>query len=880
VPLVTKARSLLRNLFSPREADSDLAQELRSHLDLLTQEKIRNGVSADEAQRAARIELGGIEQVKEQVREERIGNWLRSIIPDCRFALRQLRKHPGFTAIAILTLALGIGANAAMFSILDAVLIRPLPYPHAERLVKADVYDLKSGGRIGETSYPAFQDWSEQNHFFGYLAAYEDKSLNLAGTFRPERVKGQAVTADFFETLGIQPYRGRTFASARNRQAAVLSYSRWSRSFASDPGAVGKSITLDGYSYEVIGVMPPRFQFPDPQTELWILITPVRPDLREEITARGNLEMRVIGRLSANASLSQAQAEMTAIADRLAQKYPNADRDLGVRLVPLQEYMVGSFRPALLILMGSAALVLLIACANIGTLLLARASARQPEIAIRASLGGSRRRIMAQLLTESLLLAGLGGILGALLAFWLTGVLAAWAPIEITGISSARIDLRVLLFAAMVSVSAGIVFGLAPAWQISRGQLNTTLKRTGRATEQHKFNAKVMVVAEIALSLVLLTAAGLLGKSLLLLSQVNPGFRTDHLLTVEVYRSMADKNRESNWKNWTGFYQQLLARIQALPGVDAAGATLALPIQGRSWTVGFKIPGHAYQSSLVDQPQAEARIVSNNYFDVMKIPLRSGRYFSEHDRKDSQHVAIINESVARLHWPSEDPVGHFIEMPAFGAGRCEIVGVVADIRQGNLGSEPAPAIYVPYTQEIMPWQTLVIRTKTDPMNLATSIRQEVAALDPQQPVARIATMDQLMESSTAQPRFRAFLLGSFAGIALLLSAIGIYGVMAYAVSRRTREIGVRMAVGARPVDILKLVFGESMTMTLRGVAFGLAGAFAVVRVMKSMLFGVTSTDPLTFAGVTLVLCSVALLATYIPAWRAMRVNPTVALRYE
>jgi putative ABC transport system permease protein len=529
--------------------------------------------------------------------------------------------------------------------------------------------------------------------------------------------------------------------------------------------------------------------------------------------------------------------------------------------------------------MGSAALVLLIACANIGTLLLARAAARRPEIAIRSTMGATRRRILAQLLTENLLLAVAGGVLGALLAFSLMGVLVTWSPKEIPRISSAHIDLPVLMFTGLVSVLAGILFGLAPAWQISQGDLNASLRQTGRSLEARRPLTQIMVVAEFAMSLVLLAAAGLLGKSLLLLDQVDPGFRSDHLLTVEIYRSMLNGSADANWRNWTGFYQQLLARIQALPGVDSAGATLALPIQGRVWNSSFKIDGRPF-GRLSEQPQADVRIVSNNYFGVMKIPLRSGRYFSEYDTKDSLHVAVINEALARLYWPNEDAVGRFIEMGAFGAGHCEIVGVVADIRQTSLSDEPAPGVYVPFTQECMPWQTLVVRTKNDPMGLAALIRHEVAALDPEQPVARIATMDELMEASTAQPRFRTFLLGSFAGIALLLSAIGIYGVMAYTVSRRTREIGVRMALGARPVDILTLIFGESMTLTLLGILLGLIGAVAVTRVMKSLLFEVTSTDPFTFTGVTLLLCGVALFASYIPARRAMSVSPIVALRDE
>jgi putative ABC transport system permease protein len=804
---------------------------------------------------------------------------VETIVQDVRYSVRTLTKAPVFTIVAVLILAFGIGANSAVFSILDAVLIRPLPYPNAERLVKADVYDLKSGDFYGKTSYPDFADWSEQSHLFNRLAAYEDKTFNLAGTLQPEHVKGQVVSSAFFETLGVEPLQGRSLASSRNQQAVVLSFSLWSRSFRSDPRAIGRSITLDGYNYEIVGVMPRGFQFPDPQTELWVSITSVRPDLREEIAARGNLEMSVIGRLTANVTLFQAQAEIAVIAHRLEQKYPDSNRDLGVRLVPLQEAVVGKFRSALLILMGSAALVLLIACANIGTLLLARAAARRPEIAIRSTMGATRRRILAQLLTENLLLAVAGGVLGALLAFSLMGVLVTWSPKEIPRISSAHIDLPVLMFTGLVSVLAGILFGLAPAWQISQGDLNASLRQTGRSLEARRPLTQIMVVAEFAMSLVLLAAAGLLGKSLLLLDQVDPGFRSDHLLTVEIYRSMLNGSADANWRNWTGFYQQLLARIQALPGVDSAGATLALPIQGRVWNSSFKIDGRPF-GRLSEQPQADVRIVSNNYFGVMKIPLRSGRYFSEYDTKDSLHVAVINEALARLYWPNEDAVGRFIEMGAFGAGHCEIVGVVADIRQTSLSDEPAPGVYVPFTQECMPWQTLVVRTKNDPMGLAALIRHEVAALDPEQPVARIATMDELMEASTAQPRFRTFLLGSFAGIALLLSAIGIYGVMAYTVSRRTREIGVRMALGARPVDILTLIFGESMTLTLLGILLGLIGAVAVTRVMKSLLFEVTSTDPFTFTGVTLLLCGVALFASYIPARRAMSVSPIVALRDE
>jgi putative ABC transport system permease protein len=798
-----------------------------------------------------------------------------SLSQDVRYALRQLLKNPGFTAVAVLSLALGIGANTAVFSILDAVLIRPLPYPNAEQLVKVNTYNLKSGDLYGKTSYPDFVDWSEQNHFFRKIAAYEEKVFNLAGIPQPERIRGEVVSSDFFETLGVQPYKGRSLAAGFNQQTVVLSYLLWSKSFGSDLGVIGRSITLDGYAYEVIGIMPPSFQFPDPQTEIWVAITSVRPDLREEMTTRGNLGMSVVGRLAADLTSSQAQAGMTGIASGLARKYPASNRDLGVRLVPLREDVVGNFRPALLILMGSAALVLLVACANIGTLLLSRAAARQSEIAIRFSLGATRRRIIWHLLSESLLLAIIGGTLGVLGAFFLMHVLIAWAPIDIPRISSAHIDVAVLVFTCLVSSLAGILFGLGPAWQISRNYPEASLKQSARDARERKSLTRILVITEFALSLVLLAAAGLLGKSLLLLYRGDPGFRTDHLLTVEVHRSISDQDKRS----WTEFYQQLLARIEALPGVESAGATLALPIEGQSWNVGFKVDGDAYMS-FFDQPEAEARIVSNNFFDVLKIPLRRGRYFSDHDTKDSPHVAVINEVVARTYWPNQDPVGRFLDMRAFGIGRCEIVGIVGNVRQNKLTDEPSPGIYIPSTQATMPWQTLVIRTKNDPGTLNAAIRREVWALDPEQPVGRIATMDQLLEASTTQQRFRAFLLGSFAVIALLLSGVGIFGVMAYAVSLRIREIGVRMALGARPVDMFALIFAESMTLVSLGVLLGLAGAYGVTRALNSLLFEVSSTDPFTFAAVTVLLCAVAVLASYVPARRAMRVDPMVALRYE
>ena len=810
---------------------------------------------------------------------------------DVRFGWRALRKSPGYTITAITTLALGIGLNTAMFSVIHAVLLKPLPFPSPELLVKADTYDLKSGTFYGNSSYPDFADWRKATGpILQSLSACEEKSFNFIGGSEPQHVKGEVVSSDFFETLGVQPELGRSLANFENQQSVVLSHSLWSRSFASNSQIVGQAINLDDNSYQVVGVMPQSFEFSDAcaaarysvgtETQLWVSINASRPDFREEMTKRGNFGFSVIGRLRPKVRLSQAQAAMDTVARGVAQQYPSDGGDLGVRLVPLHENMVGKIRPVLLILMGSVALVLLIACANITNLLLARSAVRGTEIAIRVSLGASRRRIITQVVTESLLLALAGGAAGALLAYLLTGAWASWMLEDFPQVNLVHVNLPVLAFTLLISIFAGLVFGFASAWELSRRDVNLQLKEGGWHAGRRSRLSKLIVVSEIALSVVLLAGAGLLAKSLFLLHRADPGFRTDHLLTVEVYRSISrDTSPDALWRNWTGFFREVLTRIEALPGVESAGATLALPIQGKSWEVTFSIDGRPYSDG-AHQPEADARIVSNNYFNVMGILLRSGRFFSEEDTRQSPHVAVINEALARRYWPGEDPNGHFVEFPAFGAGRCQIVGVVADIRQVELSQEPPPGIYLPYTQEIMPWQTLVIRTKTDPISMVSAVRQEVFKLDPQQPVARVATLDQLIAVSTAQPRSRTALLGGFAIVALFLTAIGIHGVMAYVTSQRTHEIGVRMALGALPSQVLVLVLRQGLVMVSAGLFAGTFGALALTRLLASLLFNTTATDPLTFAAVVLLLTLVATAACSIPARRAACTDPSLALHRE
>ncbi|HET8965906.1 MAG TPA: ABC transporter permease, partial [Candidatus Acidoferrum sp.] len=536
---------------------------------------------------------------------------------DLRFGLHSFRKLPGYTITAIITLALGIGLNTAMFSVLHAVLLKPLPFPSPELLVKVDTYDLKSGTFYGNSSYPDFADWrNATSPFLQSLSACEEKSFNFIGGSEPQHIKGEVVSSDFFETLGVQPELGRSLANFENQQSVVLSHSLWAHSFASNSRVIGQAIDLDGNSYQVVGVMPQGFQFSDAcaaarysvgtETQMWVSINASRPDFREEMTKRGNLGFAVIGRLRPKVPFSQAQAAIDTVARRLAQLYPNADGELAVRLVSLRENMVGRIRPALLILMGSVALVLVIACANISNLLLARSAVRGTEIAIRVSLGASRRRIVTQLVTESLLLALAGGAAGTLLAYLLIGAWASWMPEDFPQVNPVHVNLPVLAFTLLISIFAGLVFGLAPAWELSRRDVSLQLKEGGWHAGRRSRLSKLIVVSEIALSVVLLAGAGLLAKSLFLLHRVDPGFRTDHLLTVEVYRSISrDATPDALWRNWTGFYREVLTRIEGLPGVESAGATLALPIQGKSWKVNFSIDGRP-SSDGAHQPEADA----------------------------------------------------------------------------------------------------------------------------------------------------------------------------------------------------------------------------------------------------------------------------------
>jgi putative ABC transport system permease protein len=798
--------------------------------------------------------------------------WEDEMFQDMRFGLRMLLKHPGFTLIAVLTLALGIGANTAIFSVVNAVIIRPLPYPEPDRLVILD--EVPPGGGQFAIAPGNFVDWRDQNGSFVGMAAFQRMSLNLTGHGEAELLPGLRLSANSFALLGIKPARGRDFLPEEDQtgynRVVILSYGLWRRRFGREPDLVGKMLTLNGNSYTVIGVMPPDFRFFE-GIEVW---TPLALTSRE----RTSHDLNAFARLKTNVSLEQARAEMGAIAGRLAAQYPRSNDDWGIRLTPLRDKVVGPIQPVLLALLGAVAFVLLIACANVANLLLARSAVRQREVAIRAALGASRRRVIRQLLTESLLLGVVGGVIGLLLAVWGVNFLRVLTPASL-GAETVAIDGRALGFTAIVSLLTSVLFGLAPAVQAASPNLSESLKEGGRSGIEGRGRNRtrsLLVIAEIALSLALLINAGLVIKSFIRLLQVDPGFESEGLLTMQLSLPNAKYPERSSQ---AAFFQQLTEKITALPGVASAGAASTLPFridEVQEFIIGGRPP-----ITPGKEPSANYYAVSDDYFRAMEIPLLKGRAFTERDTKDAPRVAIISESLARRHFPDEDPIGKRMDISKGGFGTWrEIVGVVGDVKHYGLDSQTTVQIYEPYLQVTYPSMNLTVRTTGDPREIAAAIRSQVAAMDKDQPVANIRTMDRIVSDSVGRQRFAALLLALFAGVALILAAVGIYGVMSYYVEQRTHEIGIRMALGAERRDLLKLVVGKGMLLALIGVMIGLAAAFALTRLMSNLLFDVSATDKVTFAATAVLLTSVALLACWIPARRATKVDPIVALRSE
>ena len=812
---------------------------------------------------------------------------METIFQDLRYGFRMLAKKPGFTFVAVVALALGIGANSAIFSVVNSVLLRPLPFKAPDQLMIV-WEDSAKYGFPKDTPAPAnFIDWRDQNQVFDTLAAVASQTFNLMGTGEPEKIEGQRVSAAFFPMLGVEPILGRSFLAEEDKAGAgrvvIMNYGLWQRRFGSDPDIVGKPVTLNGQPYTVVGVMPKDFRFPDPfqsAGEDNALYVPIAFS-SEEASTRGGHYLIVYGRAKSGVTVEQAQAEMTTIAARLEQQYPETNMSVGATVVSLHEQLVGDIKPALLILLGAVGFVLLIACANVANLLLARAVARQKEIALRTALGASRARLVGQFLTESVLLAALGGAVGLLLAVFGLKLLATLIPPNLSQAKAISIDASVLGFTFLVSLLTGVIFGLAPALQASRPNLNDALKEGGKGTSGAARSPlrSLLVVSEVALALVLLVGAGLMINSFFRLRNVDPGFNSANILTMSV---VLPRSKYSDHAKRTAFYNEILQRIQSLPGVESAGVITNLPLSFKGNNAGVTIEGRPEPP--VDQiPIVITRAVSDSYFRTMGIALSKGREFNGQDRPDTPGSIIVSESTARTFWPDEGPLGKRLKLGGYNSDEpwLSVVGVVKDVRQFELNIAPKPQVYFPYTQ--MPYfapRDLAIRTSGDPSRLAAAVRNEVWAVDKDQPVSNVSTMEAILAYSVARERFNMLLLAIFAGVALALAAVGIYGVMSYSVTQRTHEIGVRMALGATSRDVLGLVIGQGVKLVSVGVAIGLASAFALTRVMESLLFGVSATDPATFAVISIVLMAVAMFASYIPARRATKVDPMIALRYE
>ena len=874
----------LRGLFLRRKLEQELEDEIRSHLDLQIADYQRQGMSLEEARRAARRSFGGVEQMKEAYRDKSRLRWVEDMWQDLRYAVRMLLKQPVFTLAAVLTLSLGIGANTAIFTIINAVLLRPLPFDDPGRLVVVWQTNPQRDSFQGLVSPPDLGDWQRQCRSLEQLAAFMPRGVSLTGVADPEHLPGSHVSANLFPLLGVEPLLGRNFRPAEDGpqgdRVVIVSYGFWQRRFGGALDLIGKTLTLNGAAHTVVGVMPPAFQFPIqgqfpiPPSELWLPL-----GLDPGRVSRESRDLFTVGRLKPTTTLPQAQAELAAIARQLEQQYPQSNAGFGVSVVGLHEQIVKGLRPALLVLLGAVAFLLLIACANVANLLLARAAARRKEIALRAALGAGRRRLLRQLLTESLLLALLGGACGLALAVWTVDVLAGALPATMARAGEVSVDRQVFGFTLIVSLLTGLIFGLAPAWQAARLDLNEALKEGGG---QGPGGAgpmrlrRLLVVGEVALALVLLVGAGLLIRSFHRLQQVSPGFNPERVVAVPFVLPPA-QYREGNAR--AAFVEQVLQRVKALPGVQSAGVVTTLPFSGDISTGTFTVEGRPPAAGESDV--ANRRGATPDYFRAMGIPLVKGRAFTAHDTVDAPAVVIINETMARRYFPGVDPLGKRIVSPAGPGGVVmTVVGVVGDVKNAGLDEEPKPEFYYCYFQNRLRFMVLAVRTATEPQALIAALRREVWAVDKDLPLANIATLEQLLGKTVAQRRLTMLLLGAFAAVALALAALGVYGLLSYGVAQRQHEIGIRLALGARAADVIGLIVWEGMALALLGLALGLAAALGLTRLMASLLFGVTPGDPATFAAVALLLTLVALLACFLPARRAAKVDPMVALRYE
>jgi len=886
-------REVVRRLWTlihRNQFDSDLRAEMRLHRELREKQETERGLSPEEAHYAVQRRFGNDLVLREESRDMWGWKWLEHILQDIQYGLRMLRKNPGFTAVAVLTLALGIGANTAIFSVVNAVILRPPPFPNSEQLVTLFERDREKGYDQNAPAAANYLDWRAQNNVFSQIAAYGGGEYNLTGDQRPERVEVAGVTANLFPLLGIAPLLGRTFATEEQQpghdQVVVLSYGLWEERFGGRSDIVGKSITVNGRACTVIGVMPPGFVFPgdtgtvqkiytSPPAQLWV---PLALDAKTW-AVRSDHYLSVIARLKQDVTIQQATSEMDTIEQRLVKQYPNEFIGSEVLLVPLSTQIASGLEPVLLVLLGAVAFVLLIACANVANLLLARAASRKKEIAVRTALGASRLRVIRQLIVESLLLGISGGALGVLLAGLGLKVLKVVVPENFPRAEYIGIDGWVLGFTTVVAFVTAIIFGLAPALQTSKTDLTESLKEASRGSAEglgHSRLRGLLVVSEVALSLVLLAGAGLMVRSFLRLENTSLGFNPDHVLTMELSLPES-KYRQGEQRKVT--VQQIIDRFDVLPGVKSVAATTLLPLAGGNFNSAIEIEGEEIKVA-GHSPTTEVRAVTPQYFKTMGIPLERGRLITSQDTNTSPPVLLINQTLARRWLPHEDPIGRGATLGWNGFSG-QIVGVVADTKEFGVDAEVREEVYIPYSQA--PFRqtlALALRTTSDPTQLANAARVAILDADPDLPVSDVRTMEQVVSGSISQPRFRTVLLGLFAGLALALAGIGIYSVISYSVAARTHEIGIRMAIGADQSDVLKLVLKQSLALILAGTVSGFALAYILTRLVASWLYQIRSNDPVTFVGVTLLLLFVGLLATYIPARRAMKVDPMVAVRYE
>jgi predicted permease len=892
----------LAGLFGKKRPDAEVAAELESHLALHIEENIRMGMVPEEARRQAILRLGGVAQTKEIYREQQGLPILETLWQDVRYGLRMLRKNPGFTAVAIATLALGIGANSAIFTVVDSVLLRPLPYEDSGRLMSVFNSAPAKGLPDCGASPPDFRTLRRQNQTLAGLSAFYRANYNLTGADKPERLKAMVVSADYFTTLGVQPAIGRNFLPSEEKWGShlvmIVSDGFWRSHLNAERDLTGKTFHLDGEPYQVIGVMPPDFYTPVANLQAWV---PMAWKPKDNADSHNNYFLNMIGRLRPGITQPQAHADLNSIMAAIARQFPE-NKGIGAGLKPLQESWVGNARPALLVLLAAAGLVLLIACVNLANLLLARSAARLKEIGIRSALGANRSRLMRQLLTESLLLSLLGGGLGLALVYFALGLLPLASNI-LPRVQHIHVDATVLFFTLAVSVATGAMFGLLPALENSRNRrLSESLKEGGRTAQTSGGSNRLrggLVISEVALALVLLIGSGLALRSLHRLLRVDAGFAPDHLLTFAVslpdsYDPQPDLTRTGAPPRVAAFHQEFLSRIEQIPGVEAAGAISSLPLQGERWGKFFVPLDRALPTSTDNIDDVQYRAVYGHVFNALKIRLVRGRLLDEHDQANSALSVMVNEALVRKYWPGQDPIGKTVLLsppenlippellpPGQHVPKLTVVGVVADAHYGGLNEQPPPVVYGSILQhDYSMGPAFTIRTTGDPTALVASVRAVLAQIDKNLPMADISTMDEIMSTSVAQPRLEAVLLGLFGGLAMLLAAVGIYGVMSYSVSQRTSEIGVRMALGAERSDVLLLICKQGLRLAGVGLAAGLGLAWGATRLMSKVLFGVSPTDPLTFASILAILGMVALLACYLPARRATKVDPMVALRYE